>query len=118
MELVGDLLDKLVLDRNGREMGRVDGIVIQQREGHAPRVSALEIGPSILGDRLHPAIGRFIAGLEHACDIAEGRPLRIDFEHVMHVGTEVKLDLTVGETAAGNVEQRLRTWIGRIPGAD
>ena len=33
MDLVRDLLDKLVVDRNGREMGRVDGIVLDHRDG-------------------------------------------------------------------------------------
>jgi sporulation protein YlmC with PRC-barrel domain len=37
MDLVRDLLDKKVVDRNGREMGRVDGIVISIRAGAAPR---------------------------------------------------------------------------------
>jgi sporulation protein YlmC with PRC-barrel domain len=117
MELVRDLLDKLVMDRNGQEMGRVDGIVVEQRDGMPPRVAALEIGPSVLGARLHPAIGRFVAGLEQAFGVADGRPIRIGFSNVTEIGKDVKVDLSIGETAAGNVEQRLRAWIGRLPGA-
>jgi sporulation protein YlmC with PRC-barrel domain len=117
VELVRDLLDKLVLDRNGREMGRVDGIVLELRDGTAPRVAALEIGPSVLGTRLHPVIGRFVAGIEQAFGVAVGRPVRIAFSDVTEIATDIKVDLSIGETAAGNVEQRLRAWIGRIPGA-
>ena len=46
-----------VVDRNGREMGRVDGILLDTR-GRPLRLSAIVIGPAALGDRLHPAVGR------------------------------------------------------------
>ena len=117
MDLIRDVLDKLVKDRNGRLMGRVDGIVLEPREGLPPRVSALEIGPKVLGDRLHPTLGRWIAALEHALGIEAGRPIRIAFGDVIEIGTEVIVDLSIGETAAGHVEKLLRAWIGRIPGA-
>jgi sporulation protein YlmC with PRC-barrel domain len=117
MDLVCDLLDSLVIDRNGREMGRVDGIVLEQRDGMPPLVSALEIGPSVLGYRLHPAIGRWIAGLEQAFGVADGRPVRIPFSHILSIGTEIKVDLAIGQTAVGNIEERLRALIGKIPGA-
>jgi sporulation protein YlmC with PRC-barrel domain len=117
MELVREVLDSLVVDRNGREMGRVDGIVLEQRDGMAPRVSMLEIGPSVLGYRLHPTIGRWISALEQAFGVGDGRPARIPFSHVVEVGTETRVDISIGQTAAGNVEQRLRAWIGKIPGA-
>ena len=117
MELIRDLLDKLVVDRHGHEMGRVDGIIVEQRDGLPPRISALEIGPSVLGGRLHPAIGRFIAGLEQAFGVAHGRPVRIAFSDVIEMGNHLEVDLIIGETGAGNVERRLRTWIEKIPGA-
>jgi sporulation protein YlmC with PRC-barrel domain len=117
VELVRDLLDKLVVDRNGREMGRVDGIIAEHADGMAPRISALAIGPSVLGGRLHPAAGRFIAGLEQAFGVADGRPVRTAFSDVTEVGAVVKVDLVAGETGAGNVERRLRAWIEKIAGA-
>jgi sporulation protein YlmC with PRC-barrel domain len=116
MDLVRDVLDKLVLDRNRREMGRVDGIVLERRKGMAPRVVALQIGPAVLGHRLHPTLGRWIAAVEQALGIAEGRPVRIPFSHVQDVGIQVKLDLAIGETAVGAAEQRLRAVVARLPG--
>jgi sporulation protein YlmC with PRC-barrel domain len=116
MQLVRDCLDKLVVDRNGRQMGRVDGIRIECTDGTPPRVSALEIGPRVLGERLHPKIGRLIAALEELFGVADGRPVRIPLGDVLEIGTIVKVDVAIGETAAGNVEQRLRGWIAKIPG--
>ena len=117
MDLVHDLLDKLVKDRNGREMGRVDGVVMELRSGTSSlRVVAIEIGPVVLGYRLHPFAGRLVAALEHAFGVDAGRPVRIALGDVIDVGTEIKVDRTIGETAAGAIEKRLRACIGKIPG--
>jgi sporulation protein YlmC with PRC-barrel domain len=116
MDLVRDVLDKRVVDRHGREMGRVDGIVLEVRDGAPPRVAALEIGPAVLARRLHPFFGRCVEALEYVFGVHEGRPLRVPFGDVLDVHDSVKVDRAFGETAAATVEQRLRRWISAIPG--
>jgi sporulation protein YlmC with PRC-barrel domain len=115
MDLVHDLLDKKVVDRNGREMGRVDGIVLDVHGNSAPHVVAFLLGPAVLAHRLHPIFGRWMAGLEHALGIDRGRPLHIPFDKVLDVHDHVKVDLAFGETAAATVEQGLRRWVSAIP---
>jgi sporulation protein YlmC with PRC-barrel domain len=117
MDLVRDLLDKEVVDRNGREMGRVDTVVLEIRAGAPPRVAALELGPAVLAYRVRPIFGRWMAALEHGLGIDEGRPLRITFAQILDITDRVKVDLAVGETAAATLEQRLRAWIGSMPGS-
>ena len=117
MDLVRDLLDKKVVDRNGRELGRVDAIVLTVADSSPPRVESIEIGPRVLAERVRPMLGRLVAGLEHAFGIDAGRPLRIPFTDILEVHDHVKVDLAFGETAAATIEQRLRRWIGAIPGA-
>jgi hypothetical protein len=117
MDLVRDVLDQPVVDRNGRPMGRVDGIVLDVRADAPPRVVWLAIGPSVLGERLHPAIGRWVAAIEHACGLSRERPVEIAPSDVTIVDGEVRVDLTISETAAAAVEQRVRGWIRRVPGA-
>ncbi len=117
MELIHDLLDKEVLDRNGREMGRVDGVVIEVREGAPPRVACIEIGPAVLAFRIRPTLGRWMAGLEVALGIAEGRPLRIPFSDILGIAEHVKVDRAVGETSAATVDRALRSIVSRIPGS-
>jgi hypothetical protein len=117
MDLVRDLLDKLVVDRHGREIGRVDGIVLEARDNAAPRVAAIEIGPAVLAYRVRPLFGRWMRGLEHALGIADGRPLRIPFADILDTRDRIKVDRAAGETVAVVVEQRLRGWIGSIPGS-
>jgi len=117
MDLVRDLLDKKVSDRNGREMGRVDSIVLELRDGAPPRVVGFEIGPAVLAHRVHPFLGRCMAGLEHVLGISEGRPLRITFGEIIGIQDHVKVDHAVGDTSAGSLEQALRRWVSSIPGA-
>ena len=117
LALVRDLLDKRVIDRRGRDMGRVDGIVLDMREGAGPRVLAIEIGPVALAHRLSPTFGRWVAALELAFGVDHGRPVRIPFADILEITDSVKVDRAFGETAAATIEQRLRAWIGRIPGA-
>jgi hypothetical protein len=117
MDLVRDLLDKKLSDRNGREMGRVDRVVLGVRAGAPLRVLAIDVGASALASRLHPIFGRWVAGLEHALGVDEGRPLRIMFQDVTDIHDHIKVDLAFGETAAATIEQRLRRVVASIPGA-
>ena len=115
MDVVADLLDAQLLDRQGREMGRVDGIEIEARSGRPPRLTMVLVGPSVLGSRLHPAIGRWIGALGNALGLGEGRPLRIA------VGTldpedDLKTEFSLATSAAGNVERWLRGWVRHLPG--
>ena len=116
MDVVRDLLDKAVSDRNGREMGRVDGIVLEQRAGEPPRLSAILIGASALGERLHPTLGRWAKAIESALGITK-RPIRIEVADIEAIERKVKIALTIGDTGAGIVEQRVRAWLTSIPGS-
>ena len=117
LDLVCDVLDKRVIDRNGRAMGRVDGIALEQRAGQPPRVGALLVGPSALGHRLSSALGRWIAAIERALGIAEGRPARILFKHVLNTEPDVEVDLAVSDTSVDVVEQKLRGWTVALTGS-
>jgi sporulation protein YlmC with PRC-barrel domain len=117
MDVVRDLLDKQIVDRNGRDMGRVDGIVLRVHEDAPPEVTAVEVGPAVLAYRVHPILGRWVAAFEHGFGIAAGRPLRIPLGDVIDIHDHIRVDLAVGETSAATVEQRLGAWIGSIPGS-
>jgi hypothetical protein len=112
LDLVRDLLDKKVVDRYGREMGRVDGVIVER--GGA--VAAIEIGSSTLARRVASFLGRCAAGLERALGIDAGRPLRIPLSAVLDVADHVRVDVAVGETAGAVVDHALRDVFGSLPG--
>src|SRR5205085_9070768 len=97
MDLVRDVLDKQVVDRNYREMGRVDTIVLEVREGKPPLLRAIEIGPAVLAHRLHPALGRLASAIEDIFCVADRRPIRIPFTQVIDIRTSVVVDVAAGE---------------------
>ena len=117
MDVVRDLLDKSVVDRNGREMGRVDGILLDRRPNQPQRLVAILIGPSVLGDRLHPALGRFVSRVERRFRLDQNRPTQIDVADIDEIGTRVRVRLTISDTAVDAVEKRVREWIRWLPGA-
>jgi sporulation protein YlmC with PRC-barrel domain len=117
VDLVRDLLDKRVVDRNGRDMGRVDGIELEVPADGPPRVIAVLIGPSVLGQRLHPIVGRWVVAIEQAMGFADGRPIRIPVGEIRDIDRDIKVDDTLGASGALQVEQAARQWLKRLPGS-
>jgi sporulation protein YlmC with PRC-barrel domain len=117
MDVAHDLLDKHVVDRNGHPLGRVDGIVLELREGEPPRLTEMLIGASALGYRVNATVGRWVHALEHAVGIGNLRPIRIDCTRIEEIDDKITIDLPAGETAADIVEQRIRTWLLKLPGS-
>jgi len=116
-DVVRDVLDKSVADRNGREMGRVDGILLDGQPNQPIRLMAILIGPAALGERLHPALGRFVRRAEKRFGLDQCRPTQVYFADVDDIGTKIRVRLTVSDTAVDAAERRVRAWIRRLPGA-
>jgi sporulation protein YlmC with PRC-barrel domain len=115
-----DLLDRQLVDKDGRLAGKVDDLELELPDGGGPpTVTAILAGPGALSRRLD---GRFGAWLEAVANrLREGderRPARIPFGVVKEIGSAV--DLSVAK--AGLETDRLEAWtrqrvIGRLPGA-
>jgi hypothetical protein len=116
VDLVRDISDKLVLDRNGREIGRVDRVLLELGPD-GPRVLALEIGPSVFAARLSSTLGRWVAGAERALGFDQGRPLRIAVHDVISTLPHIRVNLSFADTPAATVEAALRRRLPRLPGA-
>ena len=116
MDLVRDFLDKRVVDRHGRDMGRADSVILEISAHAPPVVTAIEVSPAVLARRVHPLLGRWMGALEYALGIAGGRPLRIPYRLLM-IRDQLTADLAFGETPAAALEHRLRGLISRIPGS-
>ncbi|MER8972943.1 MULTISPECIES: hypothetical protein [unclassified Mesorhizobium] len=119
MELLRDILDKQVVDREQVKIGKVDGLVAELRPGEPPKIVAVELGSITLGRRLGERPGRWMArvaarlgGKRHA------EPHRIAWNKVRDIGVDIEFDIDVRETAIFDWQDWLRDHvIGRIPGA-
>jgi sporulation protein YlmC with PRC-barrel domain len=116
MQLFGDVMDKEIVDCNGRKAGKVDDLLLDLREGR-PVVRAIITGHGSLA----PLLGSKIAGLvgwfrERLLGESHSEPVRIGWEHVTHIDVVVHLD--VDRHTAGLVEtDKLvwERWISRLP---
>ena len=110
------LLDQQLVDRNNLDVGIVDGIVLELREGAPPRIAALLTGGHILAERLHPAIARLMRWLTRGWGPPNFEPLRIPWSQVMKIGIDVKVDIAADEAMPW--EHWVRDHIiRRIPGS-
>ena len=117
MNLVRDVFDKKLIDREDCPMGRVSGLVMHVSENAAPRVTHILIGGPTLWMRVHPVFGRMSNALARIWGPRRDEPIRIPWTRVETIGKDVKLDVKAKETGALDWE----IWIAkhiieRIPG--
>src|SRR5215212_1331148 len=118
MKLGQHLLDQQVTDRNGEQMGKVDGVVVELRSGKAPRVAALVLGGGTAAERVHPGWARWLLRWRRNWGPKQDKPLEIPWSKVLKIGVDVKVDLEAERTQALAWEHWVRDHlIGRIPGA-
>ena len=117
LDVARDVLDKLVVDRDGRPMGRVDSVTAAVTDKGRLRLESIVIGPIALAERAAPRFGRWVAALERWLGTIHGRPVTIPFDLVDVANLELTANLRAGDTAAMLVEQKLQRWLTRIPGS-
>jgi sporulation protein YlmC with PRC-barrel domain len=118
MQVGQALLDQQVTDRNGEQMGKVDGVLLELARGKQPRVAALVIGGGTAARRLHRGFARWLLRWRHGWGPRNDEPLEIPWSKVLKIGVDVKVDLDAEKTSAMAWEHWIRRHvIGRIPGA-
>jgi sporulation protein YlmC with PRC-barrel domain len=118
LDLVRDVLDIQVIDREGTKMGRVDGIVLELREGQPPRVEAIEMGFVVLAKRLHPRLEDWLMRLRRRFSVRRTACHRVPWSQVEKVDVFcVQLDVEAENTPAFDWERWLRNHvIAHFPG--
>jgi sporulation protein YlmC with PRC-barrel domain len=118
MDLGQALLDQQLLDRNCALMGKVDGIMLEIREGKPPRIARLVIGGGTAVRRIHPRLAAWLLRWRRGWGPKDDEPLQVPWSQVLKIGVDVKVDLEAESTAALAWEHWIRDHIiGRIPGA-
>ncbi|MGC0337890.1 hypothetical protein [Streptomyces sp. SLBN-8D4] len=113
------LLDRQVVDQDGRPVCKVDDLELAN-DGHGrPYVTAVLVGPAALAPRLGGKPARWLTAVQRRLKVRrqEG-PARLGFECVTGVGAVV----TVAPPTDGVAVHALEDWtrdnvIGRLPGA-
>jgi sporulation protein YlmC with PRC-barrel domain len=119
VDAVLHLLDRQVVDSDGRMAGKVDDLELVEDDDGRLTVSALLTGPGALGPRLGGAVGAVAtATWSRLSGRPEDRPGRIDLGLVADVGTVVTLSVRRSEVDTQGFEAWVRTRvIEALPGA-
>jgi hypothetical protein len=118
LHLVRDLLDKQLVDRENRPMGKVDGLTLEFDRAGRPRIASLDVGPTALAGRLSPRLERIVARASRRLGVSDGKPERFSPGKIVHFGNEVKLDVDAPPTKVYAWERWLRAkLISRLPGS-
>ena len=118
MELIHDVLDAQLRDRDGRKIGRIDSIVIAVDDAGPPRVVAVECGPVPLAMRVHPRLASWLARW-----LQRRRPVlavswRIDWSALRRADNDYVVDAADARVPAQAGERWTRERvIDRIPGS-
>ncbi len=117
MHLVADVLDQQLEDARGERAGRIDGIVLQLRDGRPPRVIAVEVSPITLIARFSRRGATWYARLDARLGPGRGAPFRIPWSRVRREGTLLRMDLVLAATPIDAFNGWLyRTIVRRVPG--
>jgi sporulation protein YlmC with PRC-barrel domain len=112
------LLDRQIVDRDGRLVGNVDDVEFTDGADGPPRVTAILVGMIPLGDRVGGRVGRWMAALGRRLSMPDHEPIRIPYHLVDTVGSEVTLLIPADQLPEPGLERWLRQHlIERIPGA-
>jgi hypothetical protein len=118
MNLIRDVLDKQLLDRQRRPIGRADGIIMEIRDDQAPRLSWLETGPVTAARRVSPRLARWVAAFTQRSGPHVDGAFRIPWSAIHSTGKDVQVEIDAQETPTFAWEQWVRDRIiQRIPGA-
>ena len=119
MRLFHEIVDKQIVDRDEREVGWVDGIVLELRDGAAPRVVRLELGFVPLARRISLRLERIAELVHDRLHVRRSARFGLPWEKVLDVNAHhVKVDVLAEETPAYDWERWLRRHVvEKIPGA-
>jgi len=110
IDLVRDLLDVQLKDRTGRRIGRVDGVVLELRDGRPPRVAAMEVGALAFARRVHPKIARVLRVVAVRLLPVSLRSVYLPLTLFRDVGVDVELDV---DAMRDRRMLRLEKWLNR-----
>ena len=117
ISLVADVLDEQITDSKRRQAGRVDGIVLELRDGKPPRVAYVEVGPTTLLSRFSRRLAHWYA--RHDRKLGEGRGVgfRVPWSRLSSEGPGFVMDIDAESTPIFALEDWLRRHIvEHIPG--
>ena len=118
MYLARDCLDNRLLDRHGKPVGHIDGIVMTIEGESQPRITAVELGSVVQARRVSARVGRWVERLSQRWGKMRPNPYRVPWSALERGDHDYRIDADAADVPTLAWEHWLRKHvIGRIPGA-
>lgn len=119
LDLQLHLLDRQVVDTDGRLVCKVDDLQLTPAGDGSLLVTAILVGPRALGPRIGGRIGRWMAGIARRLSTPDQQLVpRIDFDQVTNIGSAITIARRRSEVDVAPLDDWVdHHLIGRIPGA-
>ena len=117
MQLIREVLDMPLCDADDIPIGRVDGIVVDLRDGEPPRLVAIEVGPITLLRRFSFRLAAWYAKLDRHFGPGRGVPYRIAWSRIAVKAVMVQANVKCKDTPINAVEDWLTEHVVKhLPG--
>ena len=120
LEAALQLLDRQLVDADGRLVGKVDDLELTFPDGGGPPlVTAILAGPGALSRRVGGRLGAWLEAVANRLrDGDDRRPARVPFSAVTEIGSAIRLRVVKAELETDRLEAWTRDRIiGKLPGA-
>lgn len=116
LDLNLDLLDRQVVDRDGKLVGKVDDLELERGADDSLYVAAILVGSRALSRRLRGRPGVWLGSV--AARLSHDDIPRIDMAQVSEIGPEIKLGAARADLQVAPLEDWVREHVvARIPGS-
>lgn len=111
------LLDRQVIDVDGRLVCNVDDLEFERTPDGSLIVTAILVGPRALGPRIGGRLGRWVVSIARRLADTDAPP-RIDFAAVSEIGSDVRLRVPRRQLDVAPLEDWIDEYVvARIPGS-
>ena len=116
LDLNMHLLDRQVVDRDGRFVCKIDDVELERGADGAMYVAKILIGPRALGPRFRGRLGVWVRAIAER--LSTDPIPTIDFAVVEDIGSAVKLSASLDDLRVAPLEDWVRDHIvSRVPGS-
>ena len=117
LNLISEVLDEQLRDSKGRQAGRIDGIVLELRDGRPPRVAYVEVGPTTLLSRFSRRLAQWYSRHDRKFGEGRGVAFRVPWSRLSPDGPGFTMDIDGESTPIFALEDWLRRHVvEHIPG--
>lgn len=118
MYLARDCLDNRLLDRKGRPIGHIDGVVMTIEDDAQPQIIAIEVGSVAQGRRMGARVGRWVERFSQRFGVMRPNPCRVPWSALEPGPHDYRVDADADDAPQLEWERWLRERVvRRLPGA-